>query len=82
MRQFNHLGNQWAVSLSGASHGIGSGRPSAIMTSFGVIFSCISDSTQGPHYGSILHESIDDETDDNLKESLDEAIVKSAQQSE
>lgn len=89
MRQFTHLNSQWTVRrISGISSGGGTYFPdshrelSVIMTSFPVTFTCISDSTQGSHNGSILHENLDDETDDNLKTSLDKAIAKSTQQSE
>ncbi len=81
MRKFTYLNNQWTIELSGSSRGVSSGRPPAIMT-IGVIFNCISDSTQGPYYGSIRRENIDDETDDNLRKYLEEAIAKSTHQTE
>ncbi len=82
MRQFTYLNNQWTIQLSGISSGVSSGKPPAIMTSFSVIFNCISDSTQGPYYGSIHRENIEDETDDNLRKYLEKAIAKSTHQSE
>jgi hypothetical protein len=74
MRQFTFRNNQWTVELSGISSGVSSGKPSNIMTSFSVIFKYLSDSEQKSHHGIIRHKNIDDETDDNLRKSLEKAM--------
>lgn len=76
MRQFTYINNQWTVEPLGISHGTGSGRPPSIMTNFKVRFNCISDSTQGSYDGFIRHKNIDNETDNDLINSLKKAIAK------
>ena len=82
MRQFTHLNNQWAVRFSGINSGSSSGKPPTIMTSFGVIFSCISDPRQSPYSGSVSHDNLDNIPDNILRQSLDKAIAKLKRSSE
>ena len=74
MRRFTYLNNQWAVNFTGISSSVNS----ANMTSFSVIFTSISDPTLGLCSGSIHHGNLDDETDDNLRKSLEMVILRSA----
>lgn len=76
-RTFAHLGKDWQVELSGTSHGVGSIFPPKI-SSWGVLFTPAGDDSAAPLYGSVSRQALSELTDEELRASLDAALVHQA----
>ncbi len=76
-RTFQHLNRVWDVELTGTSHGVASGIQPNI-TSWGVWFKSIDDPSTGPVYGSISRPDPAQLLEDDLRKSLESALVAKA----
>ena len=76
-RRFRHLNREWDVELTGVSHGVSSGVPAKI-TSWGVWFRPTDDQSVEPFYGSISRPDPAELSDDDLRQSLETALVTKA----
>ena len=72
-KQFQHLNAEWKAEMTGTGHGVGSGAPPPI-TSWGVMFECVSHPAWGSYIGSLSRSSVVDASEDELRRSLDAAI--------
>ncbi len=76
-RTFQYLNRRWDVQLTGMSHGVGSGfLPNT--SSWGVQFKPIDDQSVEPFYGSISSPDLTQLSDDDLRKSLESALVLKA----
>jgi hypothetical protein len=76
-RRFQHLNHEWRVELSGTSHGVASGI-SPKLTSWGVWFSRVDDKSAKPFFGSVLKSDLSKLSDEDLRKSLESALVMKA----
>jgi hypothetical protein len=76
-RTFQHLNRAWDVELTGTSHGVASGFPPNT-TSWGVRFKPVDDPSAEPVYGSIWRPDPTQLSEDDLRKSLESALVAKA----
>jgi hypothetical protein len=76
-RTFQHLNRTWDVELTGTSHGVASGFPPNT-TSWGVWFKPADDPSAEPIYGSIWGPDPAQLAEDDLRKSLESALVAKA----
>lgn len=76
-RTFQHLNRTWDVGLTGTSHGVASGIP-ANTTSWGVWFTSADSPPAPPVYGSIWRPDLAQLSEDDLRKSLESALVENA----